>query len=115
MSMKPTSQTSTDEVKTLEDLLAVRPGDPELRAMFREQMEVEDNSYRLRELREAQGLTQTDVAVVLGVSQRRVSEIERGQCDRIKVDTLRRYVQALGGTLRVEAHVGERVFPILNA
>lgn len=113
MSMKPTSRTSTADVRTLEDLLSVRPGDSELRAKFREQMEVEDNAYRLREMREAQGMTQTDVAVVLGVSQRRVSEIERGQCDRIKLDTLRRYVQALGGTLRVEAHVGNRVFPIL--
>lgn len=113
MSTKPTSRTSTAEVRTLDDLLVVRPGDPELRAKFRKQMEVEDNAYRLRELREAQGMTQTDVAEVLGVSQRRVSEIERGQCDRIRLDTLRRYVQALGGTLRVEAHLDGRVFPIL--
>ncbi|MBM3669877.1 MAG: helix-turn-helix domain-containing protein [Actinobacteria bacterium] len=98
---------------TLDEYLAINPGNPEKRAKLRDQMLAEVHAYRLRELREAQELTQTDVAEVLEVSQRRVSEIERGQCDRIKLDTLRRYVQALGGTLRVEAHVGERVFPIL--
>jgi len=35
-------------------------------------------------------LTQTDVAVVLAISQKRVSEIERGQVDHTKVDTLHR-------------------------
>ena len=98
---------------TLDEYLAINPGDPEKRAKLRDQILAESRAYRLREMREAQKLTQTDVAEVLEVSQRRVSEIERGECDRIKLDTLRRYVQALGGTLRVEAHVGERVFPIV--
>jgi predicted XRE-type DNA-binding protein len=98
---------------TLDEYLAINPGDPVKRAKLRDQMLAESRAYRLREMREAQKLTQTDVAEVLEVSQRRVSEIERGECDRIKLDTLRRYVQALGGTLRVEAHVGERVFPIV--
>ena len=104
---------SEENIRTLDDLLAVRPGNAELRAKLRDQMILEVNLYRLRELRESQGMTHKDVADILGVSRRRVSEIERGQSDRIKLDTLRRYVQALGGTLRVEAHVGERVFPFL--
>lgn len=43
-------------------------------------------------------LTQTDVAEVLAISQKRVSEIERGQVHRTKVDTVRRYADALGDT-----------------
>ena len=57
-------------------------------------------------------LIQTDVAETLAISQKRVSEIERGQVDFTKVDTLRRYADALGGTLRVEEQVGEESFQI---
>lgn len=113
MNTKQPSHMSTHDVRTLDDLLSARPVDPVRIAQLSDQMLIECNIYRLRELREAQGMTQTDVAEILGVSQRRVSEIERGECDRIRVDTLRRYVQALGGTLRIEARVGESVYPIL--
>ena len=51
-------------------------------------------------------LTQTELAQILDISQKRVSEIERGEVDRTKVDTLRRYAAALGGTLRVEVKIG---------
>jgi predicted transcriptional regulator len=57
-------------------------------------------------------LTQTDLADTLEISQKRVSEIERGQVDFTKVDTLRRYVDALGGTLRVSVQVGDETYQI---
>lgn len=98
--------------KTLDDLLAERPGNREAQAVHQELMLAEVRAYKLRELREMLALTQTDVAEVLSISQKRVSEIERGQVDRTKVDTLRRYANALGGTLRVEVHVGDETFQI---
>jgi transcriptional regulator with XRE-family HTH domain len=64
----------------------------------------------LRELREASHLTQVELAQRLDVSQNRVSRIEHGDIERVQVDTLRRYVEALGGTLRVEVEYGgERI------
>src|SRR3546814_10264986 len=66
-------------------------------------MLAEVRAYKLRELREMMALTQTDVAETLSVSQKRVSEIERGQVDFTKVDTLRRYADALGGSLKVRS------------
>lgn len=33
--------------------------------------------------------------------------IERGDVERAQVDTLRRYAQALGGTLRVDIVIGD--------
>ena len=47
-------------------------------------------------------MTQVELARRLHVSQNRVSRIEHGDFDRTQVDTLRRYVEALGGTLHVE-------------
>ena len=98
--------------KTLDDLLLERPGNPEAQSAHKERMLAEVRAYKLRELREMLALTQTDVAEVLAISQKRVSEIERGQLDRTKVDTLRRYADALGGTLRVEVQVGEETYQI---
>ena len=67
-------------------------------------------AYRLRELREESELTQVALAELLQVSQNRVSRIERGELDRTQLDTLRRYIEALGGTLHLEAEFdGERV------
>ncbi len=68
-----------------------------------ERMLVEVHAYRLRELREQQYLTQSQIAEQTGVSQRRVSGIERGDVEKTQVDTLRKYVEAIGGTLHVEA------------
>jgi DNA-binding XRE family transcriptional regulator len=98
--------------KTLEDLMRERPGNPEVQAKHMERMLAEVRAYKLRELREMLAMTQTDVAETLDISQKRVSEIERGQVDLTKVDTLRRYAVALGGTLRVEVQVGEETFQI---
>jgi predicted transcriptional regulator len=58
-------------------------------------------------VREAQGVTQVEVAKRIGVSQNRVSRIEHGDLDHTRLDTLRRCVEALGGKLRVEAAFGD--------
>lgn len=98
--------------KTLDDLLRERPGDLQAQAKHKERMLAEVRAYKLRELREMLAMTQTDVAQTLEISQKRVSEIERGQVERTKVDTLRRYADALGGTLKVEVQVGDETFQI---
>ena len=62
------------------------------------------SGYQLRELRHAAGFTQVELASVLGVSQNRVSRLERGQLDTVQIDTLRHYIHALGGELHIEIH-----------
>ncbi len=69
-------------------------------------------AYRLRELRESLHLTQSELATELQVSQNRVSTIERGDLAKTQLDTLRRYVQALGGTLNLEIQLGDETFKI---
>ncbi|HMM49943.1 MAG TPA: XRE family transcriptional regulator [Miltoncostaeaceae bacterium] len=99
--------------KTLKQLQRERPGNPEAQAAHRERMLADVLSYRLRELREMLLLTQTELARTLEVSQKRVSEIERGELDRTKVDTLRRYAAALGGTLHVEIEIDRRRYELI--
>lgn len=59
-------------------------------------------AYRLAEIRKRRGLTQTEVAHRMGVSQRRVSAIEHG-AEQATRATLAAYVAALGGRLRLVA------------
>ena len=72
----------------------------------------EVRSYRLRELRERLDLTQVELAKRLDVSQNRVSKIEHGDIERSQLDTLRRYVEAVGGELSVEVSIGDERFLI---
>jgi len=41
-----------------------------------------------------------------------VSRIEHGDIERTQIDTLRRYAEAVGGTLRVEVEIGGETFQI---
>lgn len=59
--------------------------------------------HRLAQLRDELGLTQAQVADRMGISQPRVSQLEKGDLDQMEVDTLRRYVAALGGKLKLVA------------
>ncbi|MGO4187375.1 helix-turn-helix domain-containing protein [Pseudarthrobacter sp. TAF60_1] len=93
--------------KSMEELLANRPVDRAAVNAHKKRMVDEVRAYRLRELREASELTQVELAGRLQVSQNRVSRIEHGDIDRAQVDTLRKYVEALGGRLRVEVELGD--------
>ena len=93
--------------KSIEELLAERPVDLVAVDAHKKRMLDEVRAYRLRELREASELTQVELAGRLHVSQNRVSRIEHGDIDRAQVDTLRKYVEALGGRLRVEVELGD--------
>jgi len=69
-------------------------------------------AWQLRELREQAGLTQAAMAEVMHVGQNRVSQIEAGGAERSRLETLRRYAEALGGELSVEIAVGDQRFVV---
>lgn len=70
------------------------------RAAAQSEREIVEPS-RLSELRRRQGVTQTELAERLKISQSDLSKLERRQDSR--VSTLRRYIAALGGQLRLTA------------
>lgn len=61
------------------------------------------DAYNLREARRAAHLTQVQMAKTMGVSQNRISRMENGDMGAMSVDSLRRYVEALGGSLTMVA------------
>jgi predicted transcriptional regulator len=65
---------------------------------------------RLRDIRQAAGLTQVELAERLKIDQASVSRTE--QRDDILVSTLRDYIEAMGGALRIDAKLGDRPFVV---
>ena len=105
-----TSNTKADSeemAKNLKELLRARPVDRAVVDAHKRRLMEEARAFKLREMREAAELTQNDVAALLQVSQNRVSRIEHGDIERIQVDTLRKYVEAIGGRLRIEVEFGD--------
>ncbi len=75
-----------------------------------DRMIAEVRARRLVELRKRQNVTQVELAGVMGVTQARVSRIEKGQLGRGEVETLAAYVKALGGRLRIVADFGDESY-----
>jgi predicted XRE-type DNA-binding protein len=71
------------------------------------ELEREARAYRLAELRVQHGFTQHQLADALHVSQARISKMEQGDLQRTELSTIRRYVEALGGTVAVVADFGD--------
>ena len=75
--------------------------DPETRAIYKEEAAKKELWLQLVEARQTAGLTQAELARRLGISQAQVAHIEKCGYDAYTLNTLRRYVQALGRTLEV--------------
>lgn len=98
--------------RTLDELDRRRPADPAKVAEAERRMLARVRAYQLKELRAAQDLTQAELAARMKVGQNRISQIESGGTDGARIDTLRRYAQALGGTLSVEVTIGEHRYVV---
>ena len=79
--------------------------DPEYRAIYEEEAAKGDLWLQLVEARQAAGLTQAEVAKRLGVSQAQVARIEKRGYESYTLNTLRRYIQALGEGFELQVRV----------
>lgn len=79
--------------------------DPEFRRVYQEEAAKKELRLQLVEARQESGLAQAEVARRLGVSQAQVARIEKRGYDSYAVNTLRRYLQALGGDFSLEVRV----------
>ena len=70
----------------------------------------------LKQLREAAGLKQAEVAEAGTLLQGDISKLEnRVSLDVVMLGTLRRYVEALGGELRLVAAFGTKTYELAGA
>jgi DNA-binding XRE family transcriptional regulator len=88
--------------RTLDQMLANEK--PEVVAAARKAASEMLLNIHLAELRERMNITQTELAGVLGVKQPTVSDMEKPGRD-IKLSSLKRYVEASGGKLRLDVEL----------
>ena len=72
-------------------------------AVARQKTQEVIDAYNLKEARKTLNMTQVQVAQAIGVSQNRVSRMENGDMNAMSIDSLRRYISALGGSLTLVA------------
>lgn len=102
------------EPLTIEAYLATRPGiTPEMKEKARLLTEAKIKGYELQQARKACHVTQKELAAQMGVSQKRISDLENGSIDIMQVDTLRRYIAGLGGTLEISAKLPQTTIQIV--
>lgn len=88
---------------TMDEYFAKRQIPPEIMEKARLATEAQIKGYELQQARKACHMTQKEIAAKMGVSQKRISDLEHGDIDVMQVDTLRRYITSLGGTLEIKA------------
>jgi len=72
--------------------------------------ELREEYLTLQEIRQHKNVTQKDLAELLGIEQANVSRMERRK--DMKLSTLSEYIEALGGTLQINAIFPEKVISI---
>jgi DNA-binding XRE family transcriptional regulator len=108
-----TTTTNNTDTNTGVQALAERLGVPwsEVEKHSRE-MDRVLNGVALQDLRKAQKVTQRELAKRIGVSQNRISKIEKGQFDKTQIGTVQKYIEALGGQITLDATFGDTVVPL---
>jgi transcriptional regulator with XRE-family HTH domain len=71
----------------------------------KEELRAAVSGARLAEIRRQLGLTQVQLAEATGLSQARISQIEKGRT--VSLEVLRTYVGGLGGQVDVVARIGD--------
>lgn len=97
---------------TLEQLLNKLP--PERQARIQQMADEMILDYKLQQIREELELSQQQLADAMGIKQPTLSEIENRGID-IKLSTLKRYVETMGGKVRIDVelptgkHIGFKI------
>ena len=84
---------------------------PETEALYHEEAAKKELWMQLVEARHDAGLTQVQMAERLGVTQTQVARIEKAGYDAYSLNTLRRYVAALGEGYELEVRIRRRETP----
>lgn len=81
-------------------------------ARLKQQVEEMLNEMRIEQdlvsLRQRKGLSQSQLAKTLGVSQPAIAKFESGKVRNLELRTLVRYAAALGGRVKIEVRSGRK-------
>ncbi len=96
-------------MKSWEEKVLQAPGAPERVSAIEDELRL---AAGLTALREQAGLSQRELARLIGVSQPRIAAIERSR--NVTIDVLEQYAKAVGGRLEVAVVTGQRKVSLLS-
>jgi DNA-binding XRE family transcriptional regulator len=90
------------KVRTFKRRLRDELKDPEFKTHYQEERQALKMAMRIAELREQKGLSQQQLAKLMGTSQQAISRIESGEYDGFTLKTLEKIAEATGMRVKVE-------------
>jgi ribosome-binding protein aMBF1 (putative translation factor) len=90
------------KVRTFRSRLREDLKDPKFRAHYREERQALKLAMEIIKLREKKGLSQQQLAKLMGTSQQAISRIESGEYEGFTLKTLEKLAEATGTQLKIE-------------
>ena len=90
------------KIRTFRSRLREDLKDREFRAHYGEERRALQLAMRIAKLREKKGLTQAQLAKLMGTSQQAISRIESGEYDGFTLKTLEKIAEATGTRLKID-------------
>ena len=90
------------KVRTFRSRLRKDLKDPEFKTHYEEERQALILAMKISRLREKKGLSQQQLAELMGTSQQAISRIESGEYEGFTLKTLEKLAEATGTRLRIE-------------
>ena len=90
------------KVRTFQSRLSEDTKDPEFKTHYQEERQALKLAMKIAELREQQGLSQQQLAKLMGTSQQAISRIEGGEYEGFTLKTLEKIAAATGMRIKID-------------
>lgn len=90
------------KVRTYQRRLQEEIKDPEFKKHYQEERQALKLAMKIAELRDQKGLSQQELAKLMGTSQQAISRIESGDYDGFTLKTLEKIAEATGMRVKIE-------------
>jgi DNA-binding XRE family transcriptional regulator len=91
-----------EKVRTFRNRLREDLKNPEFKAHYQEERQALKLAMKIAKLREKKGLSQQQMAKLMGTSQQAVSRIESGEYEGFTLKTLEKIAEATGTKVKIE-------------
>ena len=89
-------------VRTFQSRLREDIKDPEFKTYYQEERQALKLAMKIAELRNQKGLSQQELAKLMGTSQQAISRIESGEYEGFTLKTLEKIAEATGMRVKIE-------------
>jgi DNA-binding XRE family transcriptional regulator len=90
------------KVRTFQNRLREDLKDPEFKAHYQKERQALNLAMKIAKLREKKGLSQQQLAKLMGTSQQAISRIESGEYEGFTLKTLEKIAEATGTRVKIE-------------